>query len=418
MSQSGGGTLWRVFAAGLLLFNLSLTGCHKKPEVPPPGPPPQKIMDITEEAIMWADSVVNAMSLEQQAAQLLMPAVFAKADATTLEQIRIYAEDMTTGGLLLLKGDAESAAIIADSLESIRGRVDVKAGYIVAVDAETGLGMRFSDAPLFPWNRDIPPEVTDQTFYDYGREVGREARLAGINMVLGPVVDVDRNVRGSGVMKKRSFGSDQLRVADLSLAYAAGLESQKVISVAKHFPGHGPTSTDSHDGMPKITTPEDEIYSIDLMPFRSYIANGLTGIMVGHLWVEALDSVRRPASFSPRIIKQLLRKEMEFRGLVLVDAMNMGGAKGYTAADAISAGADVIISPENPMEALMEIVGAVQAGSISPGDIREKAKRILFYKYLFNIPFSRRDNHDLPADEIKERLREEALPILDSLKRP
>lgn len=370
-------------------------------------------MDITEEAMIWADSVVNSMTLEEQAAQLLMPAVYARSDEESMRRIRWYADSLKVGGLLLLQGDVESAASIADTLETIRRKSPLKTGYFLSVDAETGLGMRFSDAPQFPWNHDIPADVADQTFFDYGSEVGREAQLTGINMILGPVVDIDR---GRGVMKMRSLGSDQGRVADLSLAYAKGLESRGVISVAKHFPGHGPTTTDSHTGLPKIQTSREELYNVDLLPFRSMIANGLSGVMVGHIWVEAIDSVKRPASFSPRIMKRLLRHEMGFKGLVLVDAIGMGGAKGYNTADAVQAGADLIIAPEDTMAALVEIVGAVKTGRIRHDEIKERCRRVLFYKYLFNIPFNSRKSHEQGASsQLKERLLEEALPIIDSL---
>lgn len=402
-----------IIASIISLFLIVSCGTSQKKEEPPA---PHKISDITMEALIWADSIVEKMTLEQQTAQLLMPALYARTGQDYMERLKWYTEELGVGGVLLLKGDAASASVIADTLEVIRGRSKFPAGFFVSVDAETGLGMRFSDAPLFPWNRNISPEVNDQTFYDYGREVGREAHIAGINMILGPVVDVDRNEKQRGVMRLRSLGSDQLRVAELSLAYAAGLESQGIISVAKHFPGHGPTATDSHNGMPVISLSKDEIYSIDLMPFRSYIAHGLSGIMVGHIWSQALDTVKRPASFSPVIIKQLLRKEMDFKGLVLVDAVAMGGAKGYTAADAIEAGADIIIAPEDTEGAIREIIGAVNSGRIGPGDVRDRAKRILFYKYLFNIHSGSRKNLGLDPEEIKERLHEEALPIIDSLK--
>lgn len=406
-----------IVAVTLPLF-LVIAGCSPSRQERDASAPPPPVMDLTAEAGAWADSIVDLMTLKEQAAQLLMPATYARADAATMLQIREYAEEMGIGALLLLAGDAESAAAIADSLEAMRDRSRIKAGVIMAVDAETGLGMRFSDAPLFPWNSRIHRGVEDQTFYDYGREVGREARLTGINMVLGPVVDVDRSPSSSGVMKLRSLGSDQLRVAELALAYAAGIESQGVMSVAKHFPGHGPTATDSHTGLPMIDAERRQLDSIDLVPFRSYIANGLTGIMVGHIWASALDSVRRPASFSPLVIDSLLRKEMEFKGLVLVDAMAMGGAKGHTAADAIAAGADMIIAPEDTRQALASILQAVETGRIGPDQLREHARCVLFYKYLFHIPFSSRRNLRLTSDQLKERLQEEALPILDSLLKP
>lgn len=374
--------------------------------------------DLSSEALAWADSVVAEMSLDEQLAQLLMPSLYSSADPATLQRLDDYASRIRVGGILLLKGEASAAALMADSLEAVRRRLPLAVGTFLAVDAETGLGMRFSDAPRFPWNRDVDPAAGDEVFFDYGAEVGREARITGINMILGPVVDIDRleNAR-AGVMKRRSLGSDQLRVAELSLAYARGLESRGVACVVKHFPGHGPTASDSHRSLPAISTPRDELYAIDLLPFRNMIQNGVSAVMVGHIWAQALDSVKRPASFSPIVIQQLLREEMGFDGLVLVDAMEMEGARGYSGADAIIAGADMIIAPPDTRLELDRLREAVAAGWLSRERVSDSCRRILFYKYLYgvNSPQTEVDANPASRDEIKERLHEEAPRIISNL---
>lgn len=401
-----------------LLALMMACACSRKPEtIVESEPDLAETFDLTSEAWTWADSINSSMTLEEQLAQMVMPAIFASADDVTMERLKWYAEDLRVGGILLLKGTAEEAAQIADSLETFRDRNPYSPGTFLAVDAETGLGMRFSDAPLFPWLSDIHREADDQTFFDYGQEVGREARIAGINMVLGPVVDVDRDERkGGSIMKKRSLGSDQLRVSELSLAYARGLESQGVLSVAKHFPGHGPTSTDTHKGLATITTPRDELYAIDLMPFRTVVQNGLSCVMVGHIWVQALDSIRRPASFSPVVIQGLLREEMGFQGLVLVDAVGMGAAKGYTGADAIMAGADIIIAPADTERELSILQQAVIDGLLTEQQIDETCRRILFHKYLRGLHDSHRSVADTTENiKIKEHLHKEAPHIIGRL---
>lgn len=402
-----------IFLPALALLGAACSTSQKETEQ---NEEPVEISDLTDEARAWADSICDQMSLEEQLAQMVMPAIFATDDEESMERLKWYTRDLRVGGILLLKGEAGSAAAIADTLETIRDGLSHAPGTFLAVDAETGLGMRFSDAPLFPWNSDVDREVGDQTFFDYGQEVGREARITGINMILGPVVDVDRDERkGGGVMKKRSLGSDQLRVAELSLAYARGLESQGVASVTKHFPGHGPTSTDSHKGLPTITTPRDELYAIDLMPFRTVIQNGLSAIMVGHIWAQALDSVKRPATFSPIVIDEILRKEMGFKGLVLVDAVAMEGAKGYTGADAIIAGADIIIAPSDTEKELSGLQQAIIDGRLSQERVEETCKRILFYKYLRFVNTNNRRSSSGPSTQIEERLRKEAPPVIDRL---
>lgn len=359
----------------------------------------REVADVTREAAEWADSVMRRMSMSEKIGQLFMPALYSRCDNATLGQLRYYVDSLHVGGIVLLKGDLGAVAAIADTIKS-----DV--GVFIAIDAETGLGMRLEDVPRFPWNSGIDRDVDDQTLFDYGREVARESRLAGINMVLGPVLDVDRERPGNphGTMWMRSLGNDPDRVAELSVAYARGLEAGGVISVAKHFPGHGATITDTHRGMAKITTGEDELWVIDLEPFRQYVDNGLSGILVGHLWVESIDSVCRPASFSPTVIEGLLRDKMNFKGLVLTDALNMEGACGFEAADAIAAGADIVVAPANTLQAIKTVSEAVNSGIIKTSVIEERCRRVLFFKYLYSLPFTSRTGYGLSPEELRCRV--------------
>ncbi|MDE5644477.1 MAG: hypothetical protein K2I45_02420, partial [Muribaculaceae bacterium] len=276
--------------------------------------------------------------------------------------------------IVLLKGDTRGESVLAASL-SAWSRVMP----FVAIDAEWGLAMRLADAPGFPANGSISPEADEQLMYDYGRELARECRLIGIDMVLGPVVDVA--VPG-GLMRRRSFGEDPRRVADLALAYARGLEDGGVLSVAKHFPGHGSVSADSHVRKGVIERSLHEMDSIDLYPFRRWVEQRLSGVMAGHLAVPSIDPDMRPAAVSPTVITDLLRDDLGFSGLVLTDALNMKGAEGYGAADAVMAGADIIVAPASTFREVESVVRAVESGTIAEADIDTHVRRILFYKYL------------------------------------
>lgn len=403
-----------------MIVSSAVTTCAEMVKEKPVDLPEEPTVksDVTQEALEWADSVYSYLTLEQRLAQMLMPAIYSDADSFTLRRVEEYASEIRVGGLLLLKGDVGSAMTIAATLDSIRKVTPFSPGFFLAMDAETGLGMRLSDAPEFPWNRNISREADESEFFEYGAEVGREASLTGINMILGPVVDVDRaENEGHGIMKNRSLGSDQLRVSRLSLAYARGLESRGVMGVPKHFPGHGPTTSDSHRTLPVIQASKDEIYTVDLLPFRNAVNNGLSCIMVGHIWAPALDSVCRPASFSPVIIQDILRKDMGFNGIVLVDAVGMQGAQGFSAADAIMAGADIIIAPTDTRLELQKLLEAVEQGRISLSTIEQSVKRILFHKYLHLIsPRPEGASAPLSPDTLKERLFEEAPSIISKLK--
>ena len=398
-----------IFALSALF---SFTFCTKKEEKAA-EPVPVK-SDLTDEAYRWADSVARSLPLEKQAAQLIMPAVFARSDEPTLRRISEYAE-MNVGGLVLLKGDVKAITTISDTLHDISRRDSLIQPMFLALDAEKGLNMRLKDAPAFPWNSLVNDSVSEQVFFDYGAEIGREAELVGINMILGPVVDIERSFEGKSIMKLRSLGFDKERVAGLGEAYAKGLESMNVISVAKHFPGHGPTSVDTHKGLAYISKDRTELETIDMYPFKTLSDNATTGLMVGHIWAEALDSVKRPASFSPIVIKEILKKEIGFKGLVIVDALGMGGAKGFTSADAIAAGADIILAPIKTSEEIANIVEGVESGKISRDEVLDRCRRVLFYKYLFNIPNARRSSHGMTYEQVIEDLFSKVGPIIKEL---
>lgn len=354
--------------------------------------------DLTAEAMAWADSVSADMDTLGLISQLFMPAVYAQDDPYTLRKVQEYARHGICG-VVLLKGDSAGARVLCDSMGSVSQVMP-----FVAIDAEWGLGMRLKDAPEFPANGRLSPDVEDQLMYDYGREVSRECRLLGINMVFGPVLDVSDNNRFLGV---RSFGSDPERVAELSLAYGRGLMDGNVMPVAKHFPGHGEVSSDSHRGKGVVNASLQRMDSIGLVPFREWTRSGMPAVMVGHLAVPAIDSEMRPAAVSRTVITDLLRKDLNFDGLIITDAMNMLGAEGYTACDAVKAGADIIIAPADTRRAIAGIVAAVRDTTLRLETVRNHVQRILFYKYLIRNLCSDRDSilRTAATDTIVRRLR-------------
>lgn len=363
--------------------------------------------DMTAHAEEYADSVLNSLTVEEKIGMLFMPAVFSRGDAMTLRLIKEYADSMHVGGILLLKGDLRGAATISDTL-----RHGISPALFVAVDAENGLKMRFDDAPEFPWNRDLGKISDDQLLYEFGREIARECRSVGINMVLGPVMDVVPGEGSHGLMRKRSLGSDPRRVAELAIAYARGLEEGKVMSVAKHFPGHGSASADSHKALGEIRANRQVIDSIDLYPFRRYVESGLSGVMVGHLSVRALDSVRRPAVVSPVVMGDILRDSMGFEGLIITDALNMEGAMGVKSWQAVSAGADMVIAPSDTRREIYAMKQALESGELPLSTVDDRCRRILFYKYLLGL------NRNDRLGNINEAVREVsagAPPVRDSI---
>lgn len=356
-----------------LILSLILFGCRQKIEKTG-GNQEWVPQDITAAARAYADSMLTVLTLEQRVGQTLMPSIFALSDTTTLTLLKTYIEDYHVGGIVLLKGDSESALIL--SREAAKSQVPL----FVAIDAEWGLGMRLEDASNYPKNGELE-DANEKMMYDYGRKIAQESRDLGINMILGPVVDI-LSVEGN-IIGKRSFGKNPGIVSEYGVAYAKGLESGGVMSVAKHFPGHGGSKIDSHKGPAKIDRPISSLDSTDLRPFREYVESGLSGVMAGHIQSPALDPDGNPASVSIDMLTALLREEMGFKGLILTDAFDMKGAGGFSVADALNAGADIILCPEYIRADYQSLLEGVKKGNPDLKVINERCRRILFYKYIF-----------------------------------
>ena len=339
--------------------------------------PAVPVNDITPEAEQFVDSLMATLTLEERVGQCLMPSIYTSSDSATLRLFRRYIDDFHVGGVVLMQGSLESA-------KQLSGISEISpVPLFMAIDAEWGLGMRLSDAPVFPKNGNFPEGTDELVMFDYGTEIAEECHKAGINMVLGPVVDIVGS--GSNVIGKRSFGSNPDMVANFGVAYSRGLESGGVVSVAKHFPGHGSAVNDSHRGVARVDKNVSAIDSIDLRPFREYINSGLSGIMAGHIQADALDPEGKAASVSMAMLTSLLRKEMGFQGLILTDAFDMGGAKGFSAAEAIEAGADIILCPNDLEREYHDVLVKVRQGDLDMKTLDDRCRRILFIKYLFGL---------------------------------
>lgn len=333
--------------------------------------------DISVDASLWADSIISNMTIEEMAGQLIMPAVYADVSPSAMRLLREYAADGHIGGVVLLKGSVMAARSIVDTLRSM-----LPVPPFIAIDAEWGLAMRLEGTPEFPRNGRISADADETVMFDYGFELARECREVGINMVLGPVLDVlPAGQRKSGI-GSRSFGRDAARAASLGVAYAKGLESGGVMSVAKHFPGHGSADADSHKTLPVVAKTRDELEATDLLPFRQYISNGMTALMTGHLFVPALDDEEEPVTVSEKILKDFVREELGFDGLIVTDAINMAGAGGCSAAEALIAGADIVLAPSNTESEIRNIVETVKIGSMPMDVLRDRVGRVLFFKYM------------------------------------
>lgn len=334
--------------------------------------------DYTAEALAWADSVTALMDTAALIGQLVMPASYATADPATIRQVIDYATQYKAGGIVWLRGDTASMHLLADTLLNTP-----HIPLFMAIDAEWGLSMRLTGAQGYPRNPHLA-NTPDDTLYDYGRQIGTDARRLGLNMVLGPVLDVATSPQSA--MSARSYGASPRSVADKGCALARGLADAGVIPVAKHFPGLGGTQADSHHTLPQVHGARSVIDSTALAPFRQYVNLSIGAVMIGHVHIPALDSIHRPATLSPAVITTLLRGEMHHSGLVLTDAMNMDaldsdGNSDDTSVRALLAGADLLLVPPDTHATISRLKAAVADGTLPLATLREKVRRILFYKY-------------------------------------
>lgn len=330
----------------------------------------------------WVDSVYNSLTERQRVAQLIFPKVSPRHGDKTKASLKRLIGTNGMGGLLFDEASLAQYAEMTNYAQSI-----AKVPVLMTFDGEWGLSMRIADTPRFPHNMGLGAIQDPKLLYDYGREMARECRLAGIHVNFAPVLDVNSNP-ANPVIGYRSFGEDPERVSALGLAYSRGLEDGGVQAVGKHFPGHGDTSTDSHKERTTVTHPSEELEEVDLLPFANFIKGGCSGIMVGHIVVPALDKSGTPASLSKKITAELLREKMGFKGLIYTDALGMKGAKtdgSNNAVLALQAGADVLLSSDQPLTDLDAIMAAINSGKISKTLIEERCKRVLTYKYILGL---------------------------------
>jgi beta-glucosidase-like glycosyl hydrolase/CubicO group peptidase (beta-lactamase class C family) len=332
----------------------------------------------------WVDSVFDAMSCDERIGQLFMLIADPRPERQNMQKLMQYIDSIKVGGILFSKGLPERQAEVTNRLQKA-SRIPL----LIALDGEWGLSMRLSGTTRFPRNMMLGAIEDDRLIGLYGEEVGRQCREMGIHINFSPSLDVNSNAENP-VIGTRSFSENPHAVADKGIAYAGGLEKAGVISVAKHFPGHGDTSEDSHYTLPLVGHDKEQLDSIELLPFKRYIRAGFAGVMTAHLYVPALDKTRNsPASYSQSIVTDLLKKEYGFTGLLFTDALAMKGAlAGRTdnpSVRALLAGNDILLAPATPLNDFKAVRQAIEEGVLDRKKVEAKCLKILRYKYIAGL---------------------------------
>ena len=330
---------------------------------------------------VWVDSIYNTLSIDQKIGQLFTIWVATKQGDDKMKEVSSIIKKNHLGGLIFSLGNIKDQAKYTNIFQSIS-----KVPLLIGMDAEWGIGMRLDDAFSFPYNMTLGALNDDSLIYNVGKRIGVHAKRIGVHINFAPVTDINTNPNNP-IIGSRSFGEDKINVTKKSLSYLKGMQSVGIMGSAKHFPGHGDTSTDSHKTLPVINFSAKRINDVELFPYKELIKNNLSTVMVAHMEVPSLEKEpKMPSTLSKNIISKLLKKKLKFEGLVITDAMDMKGVVDFNknqSADvgALLAGNDVLLMPDDLDESTKSIKKAINDGIITEKRLKYSVKKILMAKY-------------------------------------
>lgn len=367
-----------------------------------------------------ADKLLKKMSVEEKVGQLIQIGVnarFANRDSSFYKELERQVVENKIGGIIFFGAPMYETSILINRMQA-----EAKLPLLMALDAETGVGMRFADATNFPWAMAVAATGEPDFARRIGVITGREARAMGFQHVYAPVLDVNNNA-ANPVINVRSFSEDPQEVAKFGTAFIEGVQSEKAIATAKHFPGHGDTDVDSHRGLPIIDHSLASLEKTELVPFRAAIKDGVASVMIAHIALPEIDDeivkplknyrggdaevgaeiveqkAYIPATLSKKVQTDLLRNDMGFKGLIVTDAMSMSGLtlyfeQGEAGVRAFLAGSDLLEKPSDPDAMIAGLLAAVRSGRISQTRLDESVRRILAWKSAVGLFKDRITNID------------------------
>ncbi len=348
----------------------------------------------------WARLALDSMSLDEKIGQLFMVAAYSNKEADHVAAIEKLVRDEKIGGLIFMQGGPGRQINLVNRYQKA-----ARFPLLIATDAEWGLGMRLDSTISFPKNMTLGAIRDSMPIFEMGMEVGKHCRRVGVHVNFSPVVDVNNNPRNP-VINDRSFGEDRENVFIKGLFMYKGMEYSGTIGCAKHFPGHGDTDTDSHADLPLIPFTKQRLDSLELYPFKKLFERGIASIMVAHLYIPSLDNTPNLAStLSPKIVTDLLRKEMGFNGLVFTDALGMQGvakfwAEGETDLKAFLAGNDVLLFSGNVAKAKKLIKDAIAKGEVTEAELDARVMKILVAKEWCGLHTNRLTPQVIPGEMV------------------
>lgn len=373
-------------AAAALLAVLFAAGCA-------PTPAPAVAPRLAAPDAGWVARTLKSLTLEEKIGQMIslrFQGEFRNADDPSIRDLESLVTRSGIGGLVLF-----APARVCETAELVNAFQKLaKVPLLMASDFERGAANRVTAATLFPPFMALGATGSEDLAYAMGRSTALEGRAMGIHQTYAPVVDVNVNP-DNPIINTRSIGEDPALVARLADAFIRGVQDNGMIATAKHFPGHGDTSQDSHSLLPTITADLDRLKRVELFPFQAAIDAGVKSVMTAHLAVPALDPTPGlPATLSETIMTGLLRRQMGFRGLIVTDALEMGGVTAAFSTEeaalrAVLAGVDQLLLPPEPAKVIAYLAAAVRDGRVPLSRIDESVRRILEAKASVGLPRNR-----------------------------
>ena len=369
----------------ILLISVFLVGCKDANKVFKTKP------SVDETVYNEVDEVMSHMSLDEKIGQMF---IISYNSTSYNDELSNIMSTVKPGGFMFLGYNITTYNDTLKFVKDLKGSSEIP--LFITVDEEVGNVERLAylkeDITHIPYMYDVGLKDDLELTYDVGKVIGREIGVLGFNVDFAPVIDVVTN-KDNQVIGKRSFGGDYEKVAKHGVALSNGIEEYNVISCYKHFPGHGSTMEDSHVDLPIINKDRETLLNEDLYPFKYAIHNDAKMIMVGHIAVPSITGDNTPASMSKAIINDLLIDELQYKGLVITDALNMIEHRDYSSDEiyqnVINAGADILLYPTDSIEAFNSVKKSVKEGKISEERINSSVRKILFYKYKYI-----KDNYD------------------------
>lgn len=359
-------------------------------------PKVELVLSKEDEEELYINKLIDSMALEEKIAQLFMLDFRKDSEGNSItvvnDTIREFMKNHKIGGVILFSENINNPEQTKQLISEFNSMSTIP--LIIGVDEEGRLVNRVNrkaSMNLMPLPNAIDIGKTNDVkkAYETGNYIGSYLNDLGFNLDFAPVADVNTNPNNP-VIGVRAFGSEPELVSKMVIEFSKGLQAANVVPVIKHFPGHGDTGLDSHNGSVQVMRTWEELKSVEWIPFKRSIDNGIEVVMIGHIETPLISDTGLPSSLNPHIIQRALREELGFSGVVITDALEMGAiSKYYNSAEAaimaVDAGVDILLMPSNFIEAHSGILSAIKEGKISESRINESLYRILKLKVKNSI---------------------------------